>query len=162
MLPVGKGNLAGSLRTCSHRCDHSFALWWHLRAWWYYMTCIWYLLPFSLPKKHWSFCLWLESSPRGRSWRNISLHPCWRPRFEAFLTRQDFELVLAELKPHCGNFQGSLSHTWDLCEHSKRSIWVETSAASVSQFPNLLPLTHPRRSWTPGCQGYDSPPSSLA
>lgn len=89
--------------------------------------------------------------------------------FWGLLARQDFRWVLSALKPHCDNFPGSLRHTWDLCEHRflqwgiylGRNFCFLCLIFSSAPLP-LLPLVHPRCSWTPGSQGYVTPPSSSA
>lgn len=78
-----------------------------------------HLLPvaiLSLPEKHWFFLSLAGEQSKEQVMKNILLRPCCRLRFEAFLARQDFGSVLAALKPHCGNFLGSLNHAWDLFE----------------------------------------------
>lgn len=54
---------------------------------------------------------------KGQVWRKHSAPSLLQNLFWGLLSRQDFGWVLAMLKPQCNNFLGSLSHTWDLCEH---------------------------------------------
>lgn len=132
MLSVGKGSLAGLLGTCSQRCDHPFALWWHLRAW-YYMTCICYLLPSSV-------CL-RSTALFAFSWRAVQR----AGHEETFCSIPVLDLILMPflqgriLDWFWQSWSATVAISWavwttpGICwspgSFSEGTIWVETSAS---------------------------------